>query len=307
MRWFKHDTDANMDAKLQDVLLDYGLEGYGLYWYCLELISGKVDKNNITFQLEHDARIIARNTGSTTQKVQEMMTRFVDIGLFENTDGIITCIKLAKRLDQSMTSNKEMRFIIDTFKENHDGVMTASGNVMKEEKRLEENILDKKETKTRFIKPSVEDISGYMTERNWNDCDLNAEKFSDYYSAKGWKVGKSPMKDWKAAVRTWEKNNKPTDDYNDIPIQPIVKLYNDILSAKTSYHVSVVSDQLKRDIAKRCRNSQNANNSQWWAAFFSACANRLNFIEPQFRPARYKLDRLVGRDFEEVLNEVNSI
>ena len=312
MRWFKHDTDANMDAKLQDVLLDYGLEGYGLYWYCLELISGKVDKNNITFQLEHDARIIARNTGSTPQKVQEMMTRFVDIGLFENTDGIITCIKLAKRLDQSMTSNKEMRFIIDTFKENHDGVMTASGNVMKEEKRLEEirleeSIIDKKEKKTtRFIKPEVTDIALYMTERNWNDVDLSADRFFNHYESKGWKVGKSAMKDWKAAVRTWEKNNKPNEDYNDVPIQPIVKLYNDLLSAKTSYQVSVVSDQLKRDIAKRCRNSQNANNVQWWAQFFAACANRLNHIEPQFRPARYKLDRLVGRDFEEVLNEVNS-
>jgi hypothetical protein len=161
-------------------------------------------------------------------------------------------------------------------------------------------------TTTRFIQPSLELLTAYMTERNWTNPGFNAEKFSDYYSAKGWKVGKSAMKDWKAAVRTWEKNNKPNEDYNDVPIQPIVKLYNDLLSAKTSYQVSVVSDQLKRDIAKRCRNSQNANNVQWWAQFFAACANRLNHIEPQFRPARYKLDRLVGRDFEEVLNEVNS-
>ena len=41
MKWFKHEAAANMDAKLQEVLLDYGLEGYGLYWYCLELIAGK--------------------------------------------------------------------------------------------------------------------------------------------------------------------------------------------------------------------------------------------------------------------------
>ena len=116
MKWFKHDSNANMDAKLQDILLDYGLEGYGLYWYCIELIVNKIDADNLTFQLEHDCRIIARNTGSTVQKVQEMMTRFVDLGLFENSDGIITCHKLARRLDKSMTTNKEIRGYIEKLK-----------------------------------------------------------------------------------------------------------------------------------------------------------------------------------------------
>ena len=147
MLWFKHDANANADSKLQNVLLDYGLEGYGLYWYCIELITGKVDVNNITFQLEHDARIIARNTGSTPQKVDEMMRYFVKIGLFENSNGIITCMKIAKRLDQSMTSNKAMREIIERIKSgNHDGVMTASCQshavVMQEEIRRDKKRIE---------------------------------------------------------------------------------------------------------------------------------------------------------------------
>ena len=110
MHWFKHDADASQDAKLQNVLLDYGLEGYGLYWYCLELIVGKIDVDNITFELEHDARIIARNTGSTAQKVEEMMRYFVSQGLFESGDqGRVTCLKLAKRLDKSITNNHKKR------------------------------------------------------------------------------------------------------------------------------------------------------------------------------------------------------
>ncbi|MGB2063542.1 MAG: Lin1244/Lin1753 domain-containing protein [Marinomonas gallaica] len=138
MKWIKHDTDANQDAKLQNVLLDYGLEGYGLYWYCIELIAGKVSKDSITFELEHDARIIARNTGSTPQKVEEMMRYFVDLGLFESSEGVITCLKLARRLDSSMTSNPEMRKII-THMKNHDGVMTQSEKPMQDKIRLEEN------------------------------------------------------------------------------------------------------------------------------------------------------------------------
>lgn len=142
MKWIKHDTDANQDAKLQNVLLDYSLEGYGLYWYCIELIAGKVTKENITFELEHDARIIARNTGATAQKVEEMMRYFVDIGLFECSDNVITCLKLAKRLDKSMTSNPQMREIIEKLK-SHDGVMTESENPMQDQIRLDQIREDK--------------------------------------------------------------------------------------------------------------------------------------------------------------------
>lgn len=146
MKWFKHDSTANMDAKLQEVLLDYGLEGYGLYWYCLELIAGKVEPGNLTFELEHDCRIIARNTGSTAQRVQEMMTRFVDLGLFENAQGTITCLKMAKvsddytaKLIRSEQSAKKPQVV------ENKGVLqspTNSEKVSLEENRTEENRTD---------------------------------------------------------------------------------------------------------------------------------------------------------------------
>lgn len=145
MKWVKHDTDANQDAKLQNVLLDYGLEGYGLYWYCIELIASKIDNDNITFELEHDARIIARNTGCTPQKVEEMMRYFVTERLFESIDGVITCFKLARRLDKSMTSNPQMREIIGKLK-NHDAIMTESAKPMQDKIRLDQTREDKKKT-----------------------------------------------------------------------------------------------------------------------------------------------------------------
>ena len=59
-------------------------------------------------------------------------------------------------------------------------------------------------TKTkRFTPPTVEEVKAYCLGRK-NDVD--AERFVDYYTANGWKVGKNNMKDWKAAVRTWERN-----------------------------------------------------------------------------------------------------
>lgn len=54
-----------------------------------------------------------------------------------------------------------------------------------------------------FKKPTIEEIKQYCIERN---NQIDAEKFYDYYESNGWKVGKNSMKNWKAAVRTWEKN-----------------------------------------------------------------------------------------------------
>lgn len=161
MKWFKHDADANADAKLQNVLLDYGLEGYGLYWYCIELIAGNVDVDNLTFNLEHDARIIARNTGSTLQKVEEMMKYFVKIGLFECSENVITCFKMAKRLDKSMTSNPAMRELIHKLKsENHDGIMTESDSIMQDKIRLDKSRRDNKEILS--CKPDCVEVIEYL-------------------------------------------------------------------------------------------------------------------------------------------------
>jgi hypothetical protein len=65
-------------------------------------------------------------------------------------------------------------------------------------------IKPKKET-TRFTKPTIPQIMDYCLERQ-NSVD--AVKFFDHYESKGWVVGKSPMKSWQAAIRTWEGNNK---------------------------------------------------------------------------------------------------
>ena len=73
--------------------------------------------------------------------------------------------------------------------------------------------------KRHFSKPSVDEVRAYCQERKNN---VDPERFVSFYESKGWVIGKSPMKDWKAAVRTWEKrqdqlpgsvgaNNQPFD------------------------------------------------------------------------------------------------
>ena len=57
----------------------------------------------------------------------------------------------------------------------------------------------------RFSPPSLDEVRAYCDEIN---ARINPERFIDYYSAKGWVVGKSPMRDWRAALRNWERDRK---------------------------------------------------------------------------------------------------
>ena len=60
-----------------------------------------------------------------------------------------------------------------------------------------------KEKQPRFQAPTVEQVADYCRERKNN---VNPQRFVSHYEAVGWKIGKNPMRDWKAAVRTWERN-----------------------------------------------------------------------------------------------------
>lgn len=65
--------------------------------------------------------------------------------------------------------------------------------------------VDTKKTAKRFSPPSLDEVRDYIASQSYS---VDAEAFIDFYEAKGWRVGNNPMKDWKAAVRTWERRNK---------------------------------------------------------------------------------------------------
>ena len=85
----------------------------------------------------------------------------------------------------------------------------------------EDNIVDVPQTETptpktrkRFSPPTLEEVQAYCQERQ-NGVD--AVKFINHYTANGWMVGKNKMKDWKAAVRTWERNSYNSTTNNAMP------------------------------------------------------------------------------------------
>jgi phage replication O-like protein O len=67
--------------------------------------------------------------------------------------------------------------------------------------------------KERFKTPKIAEIEAYINEHNFN---IDSLKFFDYYESIGWKIGKNPMKDWRATIRNWNRNNKKTNKADDV-------------------------------------------------------------------------------------------
>lgn len=106
-----------------------------------------------------------------------------------------------------------------------------------EEKRVSE----KKETQKRFIPPTIDEVIFYCNERRNN---VDPQKWFDFYSSKGWMIGKNKMKDWKAGVRTWENNQSTIKNGTGQQKQHVSSNSN-----------SGVSDDYKRSILERLQYS----------------------------------------------------
>ena len=114
-----------------------------------------------------------------------------------------TCNRNRENVSKRYERIRPNTTVYETYQEKEEG---------KEEllKKDISNEISKKSTRPKkFVPPTVEEVAAYCLERK-NKVD--AAYFVDHYTSNGWKVGKQNMKDWKAAVRTWEKNgyNQPS-------------------------------------------------------------------------------------------------
>ncbi len=104
---------------------------------------------------------------------------------------------------------------------------TESDTVTETESETENRVCADKPQKTkRFTPPTVEEVRAYCKERQNN---VDAEKFVAYYTANGWKVGRNAMKDWRAAVITWERKDgkkKPEPENSSIDMSIVDRIMN---------------------------------------------------------------------------------
>lgn len=111
-------------------------------------------------------------------------------------------------IEREFTEVKD-KSLIDYVKYPYDtpckGYISENKTSGEEEKRREEE-KEEKEKRNRFAPPTPQELTAYLLERHITA--FTADKFIDYYQSRGWMIGKNKMKDWRAAVRTWQGNEK---------------------------------------------------------------------------------------------------
>ena len=177
MKWIKHHADAHEDAKLRKVMIRYGAEGYAVYWYCLELIAGKVSAEDLTFELEHDAELIAHSLRIDSARVQEIMVFMVGLGLFEESEGRITCLKIARHLDERFARSDALKAIIREAK--------ARTLTHENLKRILQSPEDAVQTSAIPSEYAVKTISGSGAKRSGakrSKAELYSHRFAEFWS-----------------------------------------------------------------------------------------------------------------------------
>jgi hypothetical protein len=183
MKWFKHSGTASRDAKVAKLLAEFGIEGYGLYFYCIELIASKTDSDDLTFELEHDAALIAEWVKLDTLKVEKIMQRCIELELFGIADnGHLTCFKLIKWIDRKLVGETTYARMVGQIGDYPRKPPIIPAKVGENPLSLEENRTDKKrkeeDAKAREDSPSQQLTPGDRIEKAreaWNAADVGPE------------------------------------------------------------------------------------------------------------------------------------
>jgi len=190
--YFSHDYNAREDAKILNMMADMGWEGYGLYWMVIE----KLAEANGKLLLD-DIKGIAFCARIDLNKLTSLIHNF---SLFEKDDEHFW----SKRLSDHLQHRQKVSNIRAKWGR-RGGVANAKQMLSKCSSKIKQSKGKESKGKEIYnIPPSLEEVKKYCLERN-NGVD--ADKWCNFYSAKGWLIGKNKMKDWQAAVRTWETKN----------------------------------------------------------------------------------------------------
>ena len=226
VKWIKITTDIFDDEKI--LLIESMPDAYAVItvWFKLLCMAGKQNNSGVFMlgKIAYTDKMLATIFRMNENTVTMALNIFQQFGMIEIIDGVITIPNWNKHqtLDSYEAKKKRDRLYQAQRRANQRAIVEKSSDSKttqssyvaisdkeEEKEREEENIYSSAAQKktTRFTPPTVEQVSQYCKERGNN---VSAERFVDYYTANGWKVGKNPMKDWKAAVRTWERNEKTT-------------------------------------------------------------------------------------------------
>ena len=194
--WFRMYTEAVDDEKLR-------LLAFEDRWHYVAILCLK-GQGLLDDESDHQLRLrkIAVKMGVQLRELDEIARRLSEVGLVDQDT--LQPVKWDIRQFRSDSSRERVaKHRENQRKQQHESTKRECNvTVTPPETETDTDTESKSKKKsTRFTAPAVDEVAAYCKERGNT---INAQRFIDFYESKGWMVGTSKMKNWKAAVRTWE-------------------------------------------------------------------------------------------------------
>lgn len=236
VKWIKIVTDVFDDEKL--ILIESMPEADSIIviWFKLLCLAGKQNRDGLLMlndKIAYTDEMLATVFRRPINTVRLALQTFERFAMIEIVDGTI-CIanwekhqnasKLAELREYNRIAQQKSRArrkLLPAVNDSQENVNDSQDTDIdieedKEEDKENKSVSQAKTRTTRFTPPTLDEVRSYCAERK-NSVD--AQRFVDYYTSNGWLVGKNKMKDWRAAVRTWERNNTSSSKASGIAVK----------------------------------------------------------------------------------------
>lgn len=235
--YFSHDIDMRNDIKVKALRRKFSHTGYAVWCFMLEYLT---DCTNFEFDYnEVSQELLASDFDVPVAELREIIDYSVKIGLLQHEDGkifsaahkrrFVRMLEVRQRRAEAARRNGRKggnpnfkKGQPNPYYRTTESVMEDNPNITQEitednpiveqsnveysrVKKQKESPKGEKKTASRFSAPTVDEVRAYAQEKGYN---IDPEHFVDYYTSNGWRVGRNPMKDWRATVRTWASRDR---------------------------------------------------------------------------------------------------
>lgn len=235
--YFSHDIDMRNDIKVKALRRKFSHTGYAVWCFMLEYLT---DCTNFEFEYDEVSQeLLASDFDVPVAELREIIDYSVKIGLLQHEDGkifsaahkrrFVRMLEVRQRRAEAARRNGRKGGNPNFKKGQPNPYYRTTESVMEDNPNITEQITEdnpiveqsnvehsrvkkqketpkgEKKTASRFSAPTVDEVRAYAQEKGYS---IDPEHFVDYYTSNGWRVGRNPMKDWRATVRTWASRDR---------------------------------------------------------------------------------------------------
>lgn len=238
VKWIKLTVDMFDNRKIKHLRRLPNGDCIVLIWVMLLTLAGRCNARGMVFLTEdipYTPKMLANEFGLDESTVVLALKSFEELGMVSTTDNSFLLVngwekyqnvdgmeKIREQTRNRVAKHREKQKLLPG---NVTGNVTVTQcneteedkNKSKSRNKNKESEADKPPARHRFIPPTVNDVRAYCKDCGYS---IDPERFVDFYTSNGWRVGKNPMRDWKAKVREWasrESQEKPATVAEEFP------------------------------------------------------------------------------------------